>query len=124
MIFNGPITKSWTGIVDGKSDMFKEILSDVKSINRGTDDAITVVLTGEVTDGLGIFNMTPAIMELAATQIGGPGAAISVSLTNFATVSSGVPEPSTWVMMGLGFIGLGYAAVRRSSKDRSAVAII
>jgi len=34
-----------------------------------------------------------------------------------------VPEPSTWVMMALGFVGLGYAAVRRSSKDRSALAI-
>lgn len=37
--------------------------------------------------------------------------------------TSAVPEPSTWVMMALGFVGLGYAAVRRSSKDRSALAI-
>jgi hypothetical protein len=38
-------------------------------------------------------------------------------------VGSSVPEPSTWVMMALGFVGLGYAAVRRNSKDRSALAI-
>jgi hypothetical protein len=37
--------------------------------------------------------------------------------------TSAVPEPSTWVVMALGFVGLGYAAVRRSSKDRSALAI-
>jgi PEP-CTERM motif-containing protein len=37
--------------------------------------------------------------------------------------TSSVPEPSTWVMIALGFVGLGYAAVRRSSKDRSAFAI-
>jgi hypothetical protein len=122
-IANGDITKSWTGIIDGKPDMFTETLTDVLSINRGTDDAITVVLKGVVSDSMGIFDMTPALMELAATQIGGPGAAISVSLTNFATVTSGVPEPSTWAMMALGFIGLGYAAVRRGSKDRSALAI-
>jgi hypothetical protein len=29
------------------------------------------------------------------------------------------PEPSTWVMMILGFVGLGYAAFRRSAKARS-----
>ena len=34
-----------------------------------------------------------------------------------------VPEPSTWAMMVLGFAGLGYAAFRRNSKDRVAVAI-
>ena len=34
-----------------------------------------------------------------------------------------VPEPSTWVMMALGFVGLGYATVRRRSKDRSALAV-
>jgi hypothetical protein len=34
-----------------------------------------------------------------------------------------VPEPSTWVMLALGFAGLGYAAVRRSAKDKAALAI-
>ncbi len=68
-------------------------------------------------------------MLLNATQKGGPVAAISVSLTDFATTAGpgrtppSTPEPSTWVMMALGFVGLGYAAVRRSSKDRSALAI-
>jgi hypothetical protein len=37
--------------------------------------------------------------------------------------TSNVPEPSTWVMMALGFVGLGYTAIRRKSKDRSALAI-
>jgi hypothetical protein len=37
--------------------------------------------------------------------------------------TSTVPEPSTWVMMMLGFAGLGYAAVRRGSKDKAALAI-
>jgi hypothetical protein len=35
-----------------------------------------------------------------------------------------VPEPSTWGMMMLGFTGLGYAAFRRSAKDRSSVKAI
>jgi PEP-CTERM motif len=124
-ILNSPITKSWTAS-DG--DVFTEILTDVASIDRGSTNDITVKLTGTVSDVMGIFAGTPASMTLAATEDGGPGAAISVSLTNFATTTSrvgmpGTPEPSTWVMMTLGFIGLGYAAVRRSSKDRGAPAM-
>ena len=30
-----------------------------------------------------------------------------------------VPEPSTWAMMAIGFVGLGYAAFRRNSKGRA-----
>jgi hypothetical protein len=39
------------------------------------------------------------------------------------TTSAAVPELSTWAMMAFGFVGLGYAAVRRSSKGRSVLAI-
>jgi hypothetical protein len=39
------------------------------------------------------------------------------------TTSSAIPEPSTWVMLALGFAGLGYAAVRRSAKDKAVLAI-
>jgi hypothetical protein len=39
------------------------------------------------------------------------------SFTGFSVSSvSAVPEPSTWVMMILGFAGLGFAAYRRKSK--------
>src|SRR5258708_36249582 len=37
-------------------------------------------------------------------------------LTNF-DVTTGVPEPSTWAMMLLGFTGLGFMAYRRKSKS-------
>jgi hypothetical protein len=30
------------------------------------------------------------------------------------TASSAVPEPATWAMMLLGFVGLGYAGYRRA----------
>ena len=38
------------------------------------------------------------------------------------TVTPGVPEPSTWAMMILGFFGLGYMAYRRKSKQALMVA--
>jgi hypothetical protein len=37
-------------------------------------------------------------------------------------MGSSVPEPSTWAMMMLGFVGLGYAAFRRSAKARTLAA--
>jgi PEP-CTERM motif len=38
------------------------------------------------------------------------------------SVSSAVPEPSTWAMMLLGFAGLGYAASRKTKNERRAFA--
>jgi hypothetical protein len=40
----------------------------------------------------------------------------TVDFTVAITPVSGVPEPSTWVMMLLGFAGLGFMACRRKSK--------
>jgi hypothetical protein len=40
------------------------------------------------------------------------------------TINGGVPEPSTWAMMMLGFAGLGYAAFRRNSKGQTAIGAI
>jgi hypothetical protein len=111
------VVKSWT--VAG--DTYTEKLTEVESISR-SKNAITVTLSGEVTDTSGMFDMTPAIMQLAATQVGGEGASISVSLTNFAKTSV-VPEPSTWVMMTLGFVGLGYAATRRGKANTAMLSV-
>jgi hypothetical protein len=108
-----PVTKSWTGT----NGSFTETLTTVSSVDRTSPNAVTWDLTGFV-NGPG-FVHTPVTMIIDATQAGGPGNVISVSGSN----SSVIPEPSTWVMMLLGFAGLGYAAVRRSSKDPSALAI-
>jgi hypothetical protein len=37
----------------------------------------------------------------------------------FDNISAGVPEPSTWAMMILGFLGLGFAGYRRASKAKA-----
>jgi hypothetical protein len=39
-----------------------------------------------------------------------------------ASVSSAVPEPSTWAMMLLGFAGLGFAGYRRTKRNSAAFA--
>ena len=38
------------------------------------------------------------------------------------TTTGGVPEPSTWAMMLLGFAGLGYAGFRRTAKSSVSIA--
>jgi hypothetical protein len=36
------------------------------------------------------------------------------------TLAAAVPEPSTWAMIILGFVGLGFMAVRRKTTFRAA----
>jgi hypothetical protein len=59
-------------------------------------------------------------LDLTFNQSGGAGNTITGSAT-YATTA--VPEPSTWAMMFIGFAGLGYAAFRRTVKNRTVVAI-
>jgi PEP-CTERM motif len=108
-----PLVKAW----DGANGHFTETLDTLTEVLRGVNQ-IGFTLTGSITGGT--FAGSPASMVINFTQAGGPGNVVSASLTN----TSSVPEPATWVMMGLGFAALGYAAVRRSSKDRAAVAMI
>ena len=49
----------------------------------------------------------------------GGGNQIAVVQGFDAPVTPGVPEPSTWAMMILGFAGVGFMAYRRSRKDQS-----
>ena len=89
-----PIVKEW----DGADGHFIETLTTLEAVDRGRN-SIAFVLTGTVTRRR--LYAAPATLQLSFTQAGGPGNVVSASLTNNAT--SAVPEPSTWVMMGLGF---------------------
>jgi hypothetical protein len=113
------VTLSWTG---STGDKFTETLTKVMSVNRGTTDQIGVKLTGTVSDVDGLFTDTPVLFSFTANQAGGPGQTISSSFTNTSggTIPS-IPEPSTWVMMALGFGALGYAASRQRNKANAAL---
>jgi hypothetical protein len=69
------------------------------------DFTITGVTTANfVANNLGFFFAA----DLSTTTTGEVGAT--------ATVMTAVPEPSTWAMMILGFVGVGFMAYRRNSK--------
>jgi hypothetical protein len=57
-----------------------------------------------------LFELTPTHAEL---DVGGSGTGSRAAST---IVASAVPEPSTWAMMILGFVGIGFMAYRRKSR--------
>jgi hypothetical protein len=79
-------------------------------------DTLDIVATGVLT-GPGVPLDNTGTLDLAFTQAGGTGEAISGSGSFTATTS--IPEPSTWAMLALGF-GLlgGVASWRRSAAFR------
>ena len=110
-----PVTKSWTATIGPDAgDVFTETLTAVTSVDRTSPNAVTWDLTGTVTGGA--FHGAPASMIIDATQSGGPGNVISVSGSNS---SSTIPEPSTWVMMALGFAGLGFLGYRKTRRENA-----
>lgn len=60
-------------------------------------------------------NLTSGLQAFKIEYFNGPpsGAAVGLYLPNGVTVT-GVPEPSTWALLLLGFVGLGWAAHRRA----------
>jgi hypothetical protein len=60
------------------------------------------------------FTVTLAAKELVTFQVNTGSDLFNLSTGLTASISS-VPEPSTWAMMLLGFMGLGFIAYRRKS---------
>jgi hypothetical protein len=98
---------------------------DTQLTVRADDDALVYVDGKYVGGVLGVHQATSAIIDLGLLT--GPesieifyadrahtDAVLEFSLAG-ATVTAGVPEPSTWAMMILGFFGLGFLAYRRKN---------
>ncbi len=75
-----------------------------------------VVLSAEAFDNCLNFTSCPVLYESAFadpifTVVGGGPLLVSANL-------NAVPEASTWSMMAIGFLGLGYVALRKRSPGR------
>ena len=86
----GSLSSSYLGPASGESVLF-----DGFPGNNGTNTALI----------FGDYYFTEALLRLQAVLDGEPG---------WVLYSPTVPEPSTWAMMLLGFVGLGFAGVRRA----------
>lgn len=110
------VVLSWTG----SQGAFTETLTTVKEVARdpSSPNSIGVTLLGTVTGPPGSgFIDTPVSLTLTANQGGGPGKTVTVSFSNASGVAPSIPEPSTWVMMALGFGALGYGGFRRRNAN-------
>jgi hypothetical protein len=81
-------------------------------------DEIGLKLTGTVSDTDESLVNVPIMFNLTASESGG---LIDVEFTNATSVTPSIPEPSTWVMMALGFGALGYAGFRRRGANVAAI---
>lgn len=106
------LTKSWTTT----AGTFTETLSTLNNVDRTTTNALILFYSGTLT-GPGITGSQNAFMQASFNQVGGPGTAISGSITDTSTAPPGlIPEPSTVVLAGLGALGLiGYGVRRRKA---------
>ena len=93
-----------------------------------TGPSVTLLATHMFTSGPDIFTKTTSVdvtspfsvtEEFTVKSNGFAGAA-----NNTIDLSGTVPETSTWAMLVLGFMGLGYTAFRRSAKTRRAATAI
>jgi hypothetical protein len=89
------------------SAVFTETPNGIGGFNLDITGTGTATLTG--------FDPTVGRFELT-TQNDGTAAAFTFSST---TVVAPVPEPSTWAMMILGFMGVGFMAYRRRGNGPS-----
>jgi hypothetical protein len=69
-------------------------------------------------DAVGSGSLTPSAIAIAVGSFADASYTVLAQsgTVDVATVSSAVPEPSTWAMMLLGFAGVGFMAYRRKSK--------
>jgi hypothetical protein len=114
------LTLSWTG---SGGDKFTETLTTIVSINRATTDQIGLTLTGTLSDADAVFTDAPVLFSFTANQAGGPGQTITSSFTDTTSTTPSIPEPSTWAMMALGFVALGYASIHRGKANRALLSI-
>jgi hypothetical protein len=101
-------TSTGTGSID-----VGETLSNGDSLSLSKAGSISTVFAAAVAS----LGVTKDQSDLA----GSAGSSDSSILGNAFSVGGAIPEPSTWAMMLLGFVGLGYAGLRKSKKQRLAI---
>jgi len=87
------------------------IISNINDISTVRFETITGGAVGPAADGGVIFQGG-----------GGAGPEIDFSVASMSVGPVSVPEPSTWMMMMLGFAGLGFGGYRRAKRGHATLA--
>jgi PEP-CTERM motif len=115
--FNPPGTESdhpGSGCGDGPCGDAQDVLAEF------SDDMQLMLQLQPFTNIDGLAPLPPGSFDLVSYSDGtivGSGTAALTPLFGPPTVSNSIPEPSTWLMMLIGFAGLGYASIYRRSRN-------
>jgi len=138
---NGPMSQTLTGLTVGKMLTVTFDYAGAQQFNRNlaTTEGWAVSLGGVTQDTallstpnhgfspwqMASFTFTPTSSTevLSFMSIGTAAAALPpfALLDSVSATQGTVPEPSTWVMMVLGFAGLGYAGFRSNRRKPAAI---
>ena len=108
--FSGVTTDFWQVAFGSQTQVTPTATNPSGGFTGWMSDTMTFVATG-TTQSLSFTDIGTCVTNPTAcgpTVAGGP----PFSLLDSVSLTTGVPEPSTWAMMILGFVGLGYAALR------------
>ena len=93
---------------------FSDIAGATNVTGAGTFDTLLSGLSltsagfNHLKNGLGLYSIGLIALQGASTDFG--------TLSSSLTVAPAIPEPSTYALMGLGLVGIGFAARRRAAK--------
>jgi hypothetical protein len=104
---------SYFAFFDSSSNPKPASISLVFNVMNGVPETVfsEIVAFGDGTGGIADLADPPTLS--LTVPLGASVMSASGVFDNF-TASSAVPEPATWAMMLLGFVGLGYAGYRRA----------
>jgi hypothetical protein len=104
---NGP-TGDWSGPTTNKVEVsLGGVTKDTAVVSVGSEG-----FSGWMTQSFS-FTATSASELLQFVSLGTPIGEPPVALLDGVSLTGDVPEPSTWAMMGVGFVALGFAGYRR-----------
>jgi len=131
--YNGPIAiefstpQTGVGLIGGYFDAANSTAITAYDANGNVIGSVTNPTTGDVFLGLVTADHSATIAGLLFSLVGDEPEGFDVDNIQFGVgaqvVAPGTPEPSTWAMMLIGFVGLGIAGRRVSRKRAGAVSL-
>ena len=112
-------------IIDNETVFFTDPsggISDVLNFNEGTSSAGGGVAGFIITGTLSAADLAAVGITPTETAPEGKLFTFNNAFITASVQTAAIPEPSTWAMMLLGFVGLGYAGWRRGAKTPPALA--